>query len=199
VQYWRTVGYYHLEGMVPVDWFEVPCGSPEMAKIIPERLAHHPVTMVQAHGAFSKGRTLKEPFFRLCVANNSGYVVRLATSIDIDVGELRTKIQADADSPLSFPLTEYVIEGDEARDFPDDDEMVKEFIKPKLCTKPHWQVSQPLDPSSEAIFSHKSDFGRSGRGVGGLFYRANGKAKPYLSKRDRPLPCSPGYCQCHLE
>jgi len=140
VQYWRTVGYYRLEGMVPVDWFEVPCGSPEMAKI-----------------------------------------------------------QADADSSLSFPLAEYVIEGDEARDFPDDDEMVKEFIKPKLCTKPHWQVSQPLDPSSEAIFSHKSDFGRSGRGVGGLFYRANGKAKPYLSKRDRPLPCSPGYCQCHLE
>ena len=123
------LGYYHLEGLVPVDCFEVPSGSPEMANTIPERLAHHPVTMVQAHGAFSRGRTLKEAFFLLCIANNSGYIVRLASKLGVDVKGLRNKIQSTPDSFFSYPPTEYSIGGDEACDFPEEEEIVRKFFK----------------------------------------------------------------------
>ena len=83
------LGYYLLGGIIPVDWFALPSGSPEMVKVIPQRLSHHPVTLVQAHGAFSKGRSLKEAFFFQCVANNAGYISRLMKKIQVDVDELR--------------------------------------------------------------------------------------------------------------
>ncbi|MGD8535912.1 MAG: class II aldolase/adducin family protein, partial [Candidatus Aminicenantes bacterium] len=89
------LGHYHLGGQVPVDWFAVPSGSTEMTNTIPERLAQHPVTVVQAHGAFSRGRTLKEAFFLICVANNSGAVVRLASKLRLDITKLRQTIQSD--------------------------------------------------------------------------------------------------------
>ena len=123
------LGYYHLGGIIPVDWFALPSGSPEMAKVIPERLSHHPVTLVQAHGAFSKGRTLKEAFFLQCVANNSGYIARLMKKLKVNVEDLKEKIQSDPDSHFSFLPDEYMIEGDETCDFPDEDELIKEFRK----------------------------------------------------------------------
>jgi ribulose-5-phosphate 4-epimerase/fuculose-1-phosphate aldolase len=123
------LGYYHLEGMVPVDWFEVPSGSPEMVKTIPERLSRHPVTLVQAHGAFSRGRTLQEAFFLLCVANNSGYIVRLARKLGVDLEKLRDKVQSDPDSLFAYPLDEYSIQGSNILDFPQEEEITKEFIK----------------------------------------------------------------------
>lgn len=123
------LGYYHLGGLVPVDCFEVPSGSPEMTKTIPERLTRHPVTLVQTHGAFSRGRTLKEAFFLLCVANNSGHIVRLSAKLGVDVKGLRKRIKSDPDSLFSYPLAEYSIEGDESCDFPEEEEIVREFIK----------------------------------------------------------------------
>lgn len=123
------LGYYHLEGLVQVDWFEIPSGSSEMIKTIPERLAHHPVTMVQTHGAFARGRTLKEAFFLLCIANNSGYIVRLADKLGVNIENLRNKIKNSPDSQFSHPPNEYMIERDSDCDFPDDEEMTKEFIK----------------------------------------------------------------------
>ncbi len=123
------LGYYHLGGIVPVDWFALPSGSPEMVKVIPERLAHHPITLVQAHGAFSRGRTLKEAFFLQCVANNAGYITRLMKKLKINVENLKEKIQFDPDSYFLFPPDDYMIEGDERCDFPDENELVKEFRK----------------------------------------------------------------------
>ena len=41
------LGHYHLGASVPVDWVAVPSGSPEMARIIPERLAD--IDGVQVH------------------------------------------------------------------------------------------------------------------------------------------------------
>lgn len=123
------LGYYYLKGLVPVDWFEVPCGSPEMVKTIPERLARHPVTNVQGHGAFSRGRSLKEAFFLACIANNSGYIVRLVSQQRIDIKKLRDKIQHDSDASFSFPPSEYMIEGDECCDFPGEEEIIREFLK----------------------------------------------------------------------
>ena len=123
------LGFYHLGGLIPVDWFEIPSGSPEMAKKIPERLTRHPVTVVQAHGAFSRGRTLKEAFFLLCIANNAGYVYRLTSKLDVDVKNLQKKVQADPDSFFTYPPTEYTIENEEAYDFPEEEEIAREFRK----------------------------------------------------------------------
>lgn len=124
-----SLGHYHLGGIVPVDWFEVPSGSAEMVETIPERLVSHPVTVVQAHGAFSRGRTLLEAFFFICAANNSGTIARLADKLGVDIKKLRRTIQSDPDSHFSFPPTKYSVENNEACDFPHEEEIVREFMK----------------------------------------------------------------------
>ena len=53
------LGYYHMDGLVPVDWVAVPSGSKEMAEVIPNRLQDHRVTVIQGHGTFVKGRSLE--------------------------------------------------------------------------------------------------------------------------------------------
>jgi ribulose-5-phosphate 4-epimerase/fuculose-1-phosphate aldolase len=123
------LGYYHLGGRIPIDWFEVPVGSPEMAERIPLSLAQYPVTLVQTHGAFSRGRTLLEAFFYLCAANNSGRVVRLLNRQDVGLKELRVKIQSDPDSCFSYQPTAYTIDDNHTCDFPNDENMVAEFVK----------------------------------------------------------------------
>lgn len=123
------LGYYYLGGMVPVDWFEVPSGSPEMVKTIPERLSRHPVTLVQAHGAFSRGRTLQEAFFLLCVANNSGYIVRLARKLGVDLEKMRNKVRSNPDSLFAYPPDKYSLQGENVLDFSQEEEITREFIK----------------------------------------------------------------------
>ena len=123
------LGHYHLEGLVPVDWVEVPSGSAEMAKIIPERLAHHPATVIQTHGTFARGRTLKEAFFLASLANNSGYVVRLLRRLGVDIAALRQRIHDDPDEAFSYPPPAYTIDDDEVCNFPEEKEILREFEK----------------------------------------------------------------------
>lgn len=123
------LGHYHLGGKIPVDWFALPSGSPEMVEVIPERLSHYPVTLVQAHGLFSRGRTLKEALFLQCIANNSGYIARLLDKIDVDVKGMQRNIQSGIDLPFSYPPDEYTIEADDTCQFPKETELVKEFRK----------------------------------------------------------------------
>jgi ribulose-5-phosphate 4-epimerase/fuculose-1-phosphate aldolase len=123
------LGYTILGGIVPVDWVAVPSGSPEMARIIPERLAEHPATVIQTHGTFVRARTLKEAFFLISVANNAGYVVRLAKKLGIDVAGLRRRIQAAPEVAFSYPPSAYVVEGDDVCDFPQEREILHEFHK----------------------------------------------------------------------
>lgn len=123
------LGYYHLGGIVPVDWFALPSGSPQMVKTIPDRLSRHPATLVQAHGAFTRGRTLEEAFFLQCVANNSGYIVRSMKKLDVDVEELRHQIKSDPSSQFSYPPDEYRIDDGESCQFPKEEELIREFRK----------------------------------------------------------------------
>ncbi len=123
------LGYYYLGGKIPVDWFALPSGSPQMVKIIPDRLSQNPATLVQAHGLFSRGRTLKEAFFLQCVANNSGYIVRMLDKTGVDVKKLQKKIRSGQHSLFSYPPDEYEIEGDETCQFPEEEELIKEFHK----------------------------------------------------------------------
>jgi ribulose-5-phosphate 4-epimerase/fuculose-1-phosphate aldolase len=124
-----ALGHYHLGGVVPVDWVAVPSGSPEMARIIPERLAEHPATLIQAHGTFAKGRTLKEAFFRVCIANNAGYVVRLLKRLRVDVEGLRKRVQGGPENSFSYPPPDYTIDDDDVCDFPGEIEILREFKK----------------------------------------------------------------------
>jgi len=123
------LGFYHLKGRVKVEWFAVPSGSPEIAERIPARLAEHPLAFVQGHGAFAKGRTLPEAFFRLCAANNSGYVVNTMRRMKIDVESLRQKLLQNPEAHFSYEPGDYQVEGDGRCDFPNEDEMLREFQK----------------------------------------------------------------------
>jgi len=123
------LGWYFLKGEVPVDWFAVPSGSIEMTEKIPSRLAEHPVTSIQGHGAFAKGRNIQEAFFLLCIANNSGYIVNLARKIKVDIDALRKRIKESPAANFSYPLPDYQVDGDQAADFADDEELAKEFRK----------------------------------------------------------------------
>jgi L-fuculose-phosphate aldolase len=123
------LGFYHLGGSVPVDWVAVPSGSPEMARIIPNRLAEHPATIIQAHGTFARGRTLKEAFFHASIANNSGYVVGLLKRLKVDVEGLRQKVRASPQTAFSYPPPSYTIDDDSVCDFPEEEEILLEFRK----------------------------------------------------------------------
>ncbi len=154
------LAFYHLGPEIPVDWFAVPSGSPEMAKTIPARLADHPLTIIYGHGAMTRGRTLKETFFNLCLANNAGYIVRLierqirstrakrqalktpekqeknlVPEAPLPVGqspeleELRSKIKAAPESHFHFRPTPYNTDIENRCDFPEEDEILKEFRK----------------------------------------------------------------------
>jgi ribulose-5-phosphate 4-epimerase/fuculose-1-phosphate aldolase len=105
------LGYYHLGGAIPVDWVAVPSGSPEMSEIIPKRLRDAPATLVQGHGTFVKGRTLEEALFRVCLADNSGYVARLASRVGVDTAAWRKTARSNPEAcfsarPSSYPPPE---------------------------------------------------------------------------------------------
>ncbi|MCK4340673.1 MAG: class II aldolase/adducin family protein [Phycisphaerae bacterium] len=123
------LGHYHLGGLVPVDRFAVPSGSREMTETVPQRLSDHRVTAIQGHGAFAKARTIEEGLFRLCIADNSGYVVQMAERVGVDVATLRAGIQAAPDAHFSYPPDEYTIADDQSCDFPEEEELVREFYK----------------------------------------------------------------------
>lgn len=120
---------HHLGDAIPVDWFAVPSGSPELARVIPERLASHPLTIIFGHGAMAKGRSLREAFFRLCVGNYAGAVVRNLEKLRVDVAAVRRAIAADPAGAFAGPPPDYEVEGDERSDFRDEEEILREFVK----------------------------------------------------------------------
>ncbi len=122
------LGHFYL-GVIPVDWVEVPSGSAEMARLIPDRLGRHPATVVQAHGTFTRGRTLKEAFFVACLANNSGSIVRLCRRIGVDVSAMRRHIETDPLSSFAGAPPAYTVDDDDLCQFPDKKEIQGEFRK----------------------------------------------------------------------
>ncbi len=121
------LGHYHLEGIVPVDWVAVPSGSAEMVRTVPERLAVHPATVVQTHGTFAKGRTLQEAFFRVCIANSAGAVVRRLQQIKVDIEALRESVSKMPEETFSYPPSAYTVADDDILDFPEETEILREF------------------------------------------------------------------------
>jgi ribulose-5-phosphate 4-epimerase/fuculose-1-phosphate aldolase len=123
------LGWHILGDHVHVDWFAVPSGSPEMSVGVPARLSEHPVTTIQGHGTFVKARTLPEAFFLICVANNAGQVVRQARTLRVDAEGLRARIAARPEDHFRYAPDPYTIEDEDACEFPDETEILKEFRK----------------------------------------------------------------------
>jgi L-fuculose-phosphate aldolase len=172
------LGWYHLDGFVPVDWVAVPSGSPEMAGTIPERLAVHPATVIQAHGTFAKGRTLEEAFFRACVANNSGRIVRLLKRLKVDVDEMRERIRRDPRPSFAHPPPGYTIDDDDICDFPEETEILREFAK-----------------AGARIFESRLSPFHSGsmsvRGVGSMLYAPKASMPREIGGPLRQVPLAP--------
>ncbi|NTV81388.1 MAG: hypothetical protein HGA24_08200 [Candidatus Aminicenantes bacterium] len=123
------LAWHYLGGVIPVDWFAVPSGSPELARVVPERLAEHPLTIIFGHGAMAKGGSLREAFFRLCVGNYAGAVVRALERLGIDVAAVRRAVAADPGRAFAAPPAPYAADGDDRSDFRDEEEILKEFVK----------------------------------------------------------------------
>lgn len=123
------LGFYHLGPAMPVDWFAVPSGSPEMARTVPERLERRPLTVIFGHGAIARGRSLKEAFFFLAVGNGSGAVVRAMERLGVDVEALRAAILAAPEQHFPYPPLPYGDWPDERNDFPEEEEISREFVK----------------------------------------------------------------------
>jgi L-fuculose-phosphate aldolase len=120
---------HHLGAAIPVDWFAVPSGSPELARVIPERLAARPLTIIFGHGAMAKGRSLREAFFRLCVGNYAGAVVLGMEKLRVDVAAVRRAIAADPARAFAGPPPAYEVDDDDRSDFRDEEEILREFVK----------------------------------------------------------------------
>ncbi len=123
------LGWHHLGAAIPVDWFAVPSGSPDLVRVIPERLASHPLTIIFGHGAMAKGRSLREAFFRLCVGNYAGAVVRSLEKLRVDVDAVRSAIAADPGRAFAGRPPDYDVDGDDRSDFRDEEEILREFVK----------------------------------------------------------------------
>ncbi|MFW6124013.1 MAG: class II aldolase/adducin family protein [Acidobacteriota bacterium] len=124
-----ALGFYHLNGSIPVDWVKVPVGSPEMTRVIPKRLAHHKITVLQGHGTFARGSTLKEALFNVCVANNSGYIARLADKLDIDIQKLKKEITSSPSKYFPYPLKKYSQDQGKTSKIQGEEEISEEFNK----------------------------------------------------------------------
>ncbi len=119
---------HHLLGAIPVDWVAVPSGSAEMTEVIPKRLSNHPAMLIQGHGTFTKGRNVMEALFRVCLANNSGYVARLAEKVGVDVKGLRQNIRrAPGEAFASPPPSPYRPEGIGSLEASGEEEIAEEF------------------------------------------------------------------------
>jgi len=114
------LGFFHLKGLIPVDWVRVPSGSPEMAELVRSRLAVYPAVVIQAHGVFTRGRTLPEAFFHACLANNSGSIVRLLERLTVDLSRLRAEVAADPGSCFDLHLSDYELGTESLLDVPRD-------------------------------------------------------------------------------
>jgi ribulose-5-phosphate 4-epimerase/fuculose-1-phosphate aldolase len=121
------LGFYHLGGLIPVDWVAVPSGSPEMVQVIPERLRDHSATLIQGHGTFTKGKNLKEALYRVCLADYSGYVARLAERMGVDVTGLRKQLQKNPGDVFAYTPPEYDLQAVPGKEVAGEDETIAEF------------------------------------------------------------------------
>ncbi|RKY80729.1 hypothetical protein DRQ12_00345 [candidate division KSB1 bacterium] len=123
------LGYYGLNGKVPVEWYAVACGSPQMVKTIPPLLKNYVATIVQGHGTFARGTSIEHAFYHLCLVNNSGYILYKAQLLKIDVEAIQRKVMKSPNTCFHTRPEPYTNELDGRCDFADEPQTVREFLK----------------------------------------------------------------------
>ena len=122
------LGFLQVE-TVPVEWFAVPSGSPEMVKLIPKHLERGVAVMAHAHGVFARGRTLEEALYHAALVENSGYVLWLLRLFGVDAGAVADFVAKEPSENFPVPPAAYTMEGDGSCDFKDEPDTVAEFLK----------------------------------------------------------------------
>ena len=113
-------------GDVPVDWFAVASGSKEMAVTVAKRLESSPACIVQTHGTFARGATVREALFNLCLIEHSGEVIFYSDILGVDSAFARKTAKEHTPS-LQKALPDYSTDLDDKVDFGDEPETVEMF------------------------------------------------------------------------
>jgi ribulose-5-phosphate 4-epimerase/fuculose-1-phosphate aldolase len=116
-------------GHVPIEWFSVPSGSPEMVKLIPGHLSRGVAAIAHGHGVFVRGRTLEEALYRAALVENSGRALWLLRLFGLDSRKVADIIEADPARYFPVPPPPFRFEEDGACDFGDEPDTVAEFLK----------------------------------------------------------------------
>lgn len=116
-------------GRVPVEWFSVPSGSPEMVKLIPGHLGRGVAAIAHGHGAFVRGRTLEEALYHAALVENSGRALWLLRLFGIDSRGVADVIEADPARHFPVPPSPFRYEDDGVCDFGDEPDTAAEFLK----------------------------------------------------------------------
>jgi ribulose-5-phosphate 4-epimerase/fuculose-1-phosphate aldolase len=83
--------------------------------------------MIQGHCTFTKGKNLKEALYRVCLADYSGYVARLAERMGVDVTGLRKQLQKNPGDVFAYTPPEYDLQAVPGKEVAGEDETIAEF------------------------------------------------------------------------
>ncbi len=122
------LGYHHI-GKVPVEWFAVPSGSPEMARLIPEHLSKNIAMIIHAHGTFSRGQSVQEAFYRVALVENLGRVLWFLRIQGLDSAAIADYAYQNPEKHFPFVPTLFTPDRDGECDFSDEPDTVAEFLK----------------------------------------------------------------------
>lgn len=120
---------YHLIGNVPVEWFAVPSGSPEMVTKLSGHLADNPAVITHGHGVFCKGTSPDEALFRASLVENSGLARWFLRLFGVDPEAVADYIEKDPDGNLPEKPGVYSTDGDGHCDFDDEPDTAEEFFR----------------------------------------------------------------------
>ena len=84
-------GAYHLNS-VPVREFEHPVGSVEMIEKIPPCLKDHKVMIVKGHGAFGRGKNLRDVLYNISLLEYSATVLMYAKLLNVDTRTIQNQV-----------------------------------------------------------------------------------------------------------
>lgn len=122
------LGCYHLGGRIPVHYYEVPVGSPEMVETVPRDLEDTLVSIIQGHGAFARGNSVEHAFYNLCLTDASGYILHQMRRMNITPRLIQEAVLSDPDSHFSYPPRDYAPDRTGRCDFSDEPHTVDDFL-----------------------------------------------------------------------
>jgi ribulose-5-phosphate 4-epimerase/fuculose-1-phosphate aldolase len=122
------LGFYALGATVPVHYYPVPVGSPEMVETVPRDLKDTLVSIIQGHGAFTRGNSVEHAFYNLCLTEASGYILQMLRRLGVDSRAVYAQVRADPESAFSYRPRDYAPDRSGRCDFCDEPHTVQDFL-----------------------------------------------------------------------